>query len=1031
MNLSAPFIQRPVATMLLSVAIILLGILGFRLLPVAPLPDMDFPMITVQASLPGASPQVMAATVATPLERSLGSIAGISQMSSRSAQGSTRIMIQFDLGHDINAAAREVQAAINAAHELLPSGMRSMPTYRKVNPTQAPIMVLALTSEVLEKGQMYDLAESIVAQKLSQVQGVGEVQIGGSSLPAVRVELEPRRLEQYGIALDEVRQTIANANQQKPKGQLEQGNRHWQIQGNDQLHKAEDYAPLIIRYYDGAALRLRDVATVSDSVENRYNSGFFNDKEAVLLVINRQASANIIATIEAIQAELPALQAVLPASAKLEVAMDRSSVIRATLHEAERSLLIATALVIAVVMLFLGHWRAAVIPALAVPVSLIGSFAAMYMLDFSLNNLSLMALIIATGLVVDDAIVVLENIARHINNGKKPLQAAIDGAREVGFTLLSMNLSLVVVFVSILFMGGLIERLFREFSITLTVAILISLLVSLTLTPMLCARWLRPSVVQEQKKTNLMQRFGVRVAGGYQRSLAWTLHYQRWMLLGLLLTIGANVWLFIAVPKTFMPQQDTGQLMGFIRGDDGLSYHTMQPKMEVYRQALLQDKDVQTVAGFIGGGSNAFLIVRLKPIAERKDSAQDIVNRLRGQIPPVAGSRLFLMPDQDLNVGRREGGNSENEYVLLASDLEDLRIWQPKVRDALKTLPELVDIDSKEGRGAQQVTLEVDRATAARLGVDMAMVTSLLNNAFSQRQVSTIYESLNQYSVVLEIDPKFVGSPQVLEQMQVIGANGERIALSAFTRWESSLQQDRVQHDGQFAVESIGFSLAPGVSLEQASQAIEQAMAKINLPNAVQGRLGGTAGVFQQSQGAQGLMLLASIAIVYLVLGILYESYIHPLTILSTLPSAGVGALLAIQLTGGEFSLISLLGLFLLIGVVKKNAILMIDLALQLQREMKMSAEQAIQQACAQRFRPIMMTTMAAILGAVPLLISSAEGSEARQPLGLAIVGGLLLSQLLTLYSTPAVYLFFDRLSARVRRKKTPTSMEVAHETDR
>ena len=1033
MNLSAPFIVRPVATLLLSLAILLAGVLSFGLLPVAPLPQMDFPVITVQASLPGASPQVMASSVAMPLERSLGTIAGVNQMTSRSSQGSTRIILQFDLDRDINAAAREVQAAINAARTLLPSAMRSMPTYRKVNPSQAPIMVLSLTSTVLDKGRLYDAASTIVAQKLSQVPGVGEVQVGGSSLPAVRVELQPRLLEHYGIALDEVRQALGAANVRGPKGAVEDGSRHWQIASNDQLSRAADYLPLIIRHQDGAAIRLGDIAEVRDAVEDRYNSGFFNDEEAVLLVINRQAGANIIQTIEQIRAELPALRAVLPGSVELQVASDRSPSIRATLHEAERTLLIAVALVILVVLAFLGRPRAALIPALAVPVSLVGSFTAMYLLDFSLNNLSLMALIIATGLVVDDAIVVLENIARHIEAGEKPLPAALKGSKEVGFTLLSMNVSLVAVFLSILFMGGIVERLFREFAITLTVAIVISLLVSLTLTPMLCARWLRPG--DTRGRDGRLRRFGARlqerVLAFYRVSLEWSLRHALLTLLGLFATIALNVWLYVNVPKTFFPEQDTGQLVGFIRGDDGLSFQVMQPKMEIFRRAVLEDPAVESVAGFIGGQggiNNAFMLVRLKPVAERDASAQRVAERLRRSLPKVPGGQLFLMPDQDLRFGAREGGSSSYEYVLLASELEALKEWQPKVRDAFKSLPELTDVDAREGAGTQQITLVVDREAAKRLGLEMSTVTALLNNAFSQRQVSTIYESLNQYSVVLEIDPRYAQHPEVLDQVRLIAPDGAQVPLAAFARWERSLAEDRVQHDGAFAAESFSFALAEGVSLDQASAAIDRAMALIDLPTEVQGKLGGTGGVFQDSQNAQPLMILGALLLVYLVLGILYESYIHPLTILSTLPSAGVGALLAIQLTGGQFSLISLLGLFLLIGVVKKNAILMIDLALQLERRERLSPEESIRRACLLRFRPIVMTTLSAILGALPLVVGGAEGAEMRQPLGLTIVGGLVLSQLLTLYTTPVVYLYLDRLRHRVNRwrgRPSDTALEA------
>lgn len=1021
MNLSGPFIRRPVATMLLSLAIMLLGGVSFGLLPVAPLPQMDFPVIVVSANLSGASPEVMASTVATPLERKLGSIAGVTTLTSSSNQGSTRVVIGFEMGRDIDGAAREVQAAINATRNLLPSGMRSMPTYKKINPSQAPIMVLSLTSEVLQKGQLYDLADTILSQSLAQVSGVGEVQIGGSSLPAVRIAVEPQLLNQYNLSLDEVRTAVSNANQRRPMGFVEDAERNWQVRANDQLESAKDYEPVVIRQQNGTILRLSDVATITDGVENRYNSGFFNDQAAVLLVVNRQTGANIIETVDQIKAQLPALQSLLPASVQLNVAMDRSPVIKATLKEAEHTLLIAVVLVILVVYLFLGSLRASLIPSLAVPVSLVGTFAVMYLCGFSLNNLSLMALILATGLVVDDAIVVLENISRHIEDGQPPMKAAFLGAKEVGFTLLSMNVSLVAVFVSILFMGGIVRNLFQEFSITLAAAIIVSLVVSLTLTPMLCARWLKPHQAEQTRLQRWSDKLHQRMVNGYDRSLGWALRHKRLTLLSLLATIGINIALYVVVPKTLMPQQDTGQLMGFIRGDDGLSFTVMQPKMEIYRRALLADPAVQSVAGFIGGNSgtnNAMVLVRLKPISERKIDAQKVIERLRKEMPKVPGGRLFLMADQDLQLGGggRDQTSSQYLYTLQSGDLAALREWFPKVVAAVRALPELTAIDARDGAGTQQVTLVVDRDQAKRLGIDMDMVATVLNNAYSQRQISTIYDSLNQYQVVLEINPKYAWDPSTLEQVQVITADGARVPLSTIAHYENSLANDRVSHEGQFASEDIAFDVAEGYSPDQAMAALERAVAKLGLPEEVIAKLGGTADAFAKTQEGQPFMILGALVLVYLVLGILYESYIHPLTILSTLPSAGVGALLALYVTGGEFSLISLLGLFLLIGVVKKNAILMIDLALQLERHQGLSPEESIRRACLLRLRPILMTTLAAILGALPLLLSHAEGAEMRQPLGLTIIGGLVFSQILTLYTTPVVYLYLDRLRHRFNR---------------
>jgi len=1018
MNISAAFIKRPVATTLLTLGIALAGAIAFRLLPVSPLPQVDFPTISVQAGLPGASPETMAATVATPLERALGRIADVTEITSSSSLGSTRITLQFDLNRDIDGAARDVQAAINAARSLLPTGLPSNPTYRKVNPADAPIMILSLTSGTMNRGQMYDAASTILAQKLSQVQGIGQVSVGGSSLPAVRVELNPATLNKYGIGMEDVRAAIVATNVNRPKGSVEDGERHWQILANDQAKKAADYLPLIVAYRKGAAVRLADVGDVVDSVQDLRNDGSANGKPAVLLVLNRQPNANIIDTVDRVKAVLPELAASIPSAIDLEVVLDRTPTIRASLRDTERSLMVSITLVILVVFLFLRNWRATLIPSVAVPVSLVGTFGVMYLCGYSLDNLSLMALTIATGFVVDDAIVVLENISRRIEEGMPPMQAALQGSREVGFTVLSMSLSLIAVFIPILLMGGIIGRLFREFAVVLSVAILISLLVSLTTTPMMCARLLRQEGSREHGRLyHASERAFAVLLGWYEASLAWALRHGLIMMALLAATICLNVYLYIIVPKGFFPQQDTGRLVGNIQADQSISFQAMRQKVADFVGIVRQDPDVADVVAFTGGGqrNRGFMFVVLKPLGPRKLTADQVIARLRVKLAKEPGAALFLVPVQDIRVGGRQA-NAQYQFTLQADDLEELRAWEPRVRRALGDLPQLVDVNTDQEDKGLQTSLVIDRDTAAKLGVTPQMIDATLNDAFGQRQVSTIYNPLNQYRVVMEAAPEFWQSPETLNNVYVSTPGGAQVPLSAFSRYGPTNTPLAVNHQAQFAASTISFNLPPGVSLSDVTRAVQDALDRIGLPTSVHGSFQGTARAFQATIDSQPLLILTALLAVYIVLGMLYESFVHPITIISTLPSAGVGALLALLAFRTDFSIIALIGVILLIGIVKKNAIMMIDFALDAERSQGLPPEEAIFQACLRRFRPIMMTTMAALFGAIPLAIGLGEGAELRRPLGIAIVGGLVFSQMLTLYTTPVVYIYLDRFGLWCRR---------------
>ena len=1010
MNISSPFIKRPVATTLLTVGIALAGIVGFSLLPVSPMPRVDLPTISVTAGIPGASPETIATTVATPLERSLGRIAGITEMTSTSALGSTNVVLQFDLSRDIDGAARDVQAAIAAARVDLPATLRNNPTYRKTNPADAPIMILALTSDIMSKAQMFDFASTTIAQKLSQVNGIGTVSVGGSSLPGVRIELNPMSLNKYGVSLEQVRTAVASTNANLEKGIVEDENHQWQISTNDQAKKALEYVHLIIGYKNGNPIQLSNVGTAIDSVEDLRNAGSANGKPSVLVIIFKQPNANIIETVDRIRALMPQLKAAMPSAIDMTEMLDQTLTIRASLHDVERTLLASVVLVVLVVFFFLRSVRASIIPSVAVPISILGTFGIMYLCGYSLDNFSLMALTVSTGFVVDDAIVVLENVSRHIEEGMQPWRAALKGAREVGFTVLSMSISLIAVFIPMLFMGGIVGRLFHEFAVTLSVAVLVSLAVSISTTPMMCSRLLKARSEEKHGAVFMVsERAFVWLQNKYEQGLDIALRHARITLLTMIAVIALNIYLYSVVPKGFFPTQDTGVIMGSIVADQSTSFQAMVPKLSSYIDLLRQDPAVRYVTGFTGGSqtNTGRMFITLKPLEERKVSADAVINRLRSKLAAVPGATLYLQARQDIRVGGRSG-NALYQYTLQGDNLEDLNKWSPKVLRTLAQLRQLADVNSTQQDKGLQATLTIDKATAQRLGLTQQQIDNTLYDAFGQRQVSVIYEARNQYHVIMGLAPEYWQRPETLDNIFVSSATGELVALSAFAHFETKTTTLVVNHQGQFPAVTISFNLAPGVVLSDAVTAIDDATAKIGMPATIQGSFQGTAKTFQESFMSMPFLILASLLTIYIVLGILYESLVHPITILSTLPSAGVGALLALLLVKMELSMMAFIGIILLIGIVKKNAIMMIDFALVAQRTQNMSSFDAIKQACMQRFRPIMMTTMAALLGAVPLAFGTGTGSELRQPLGVTIIGGLIFSQMLTLFTTPVVYLYMD-----------------------